>query len=1290
MRNLKAMSITFTTFNGVDFTTFNGVGTVVHVFVKNHRGDAGSVAGNTSFASDLLSYQAAEASQVPPGTNPYLGCLLGANLGNNVLGLPVSTPPLDIPLRLQPILPYEVLLPVANVHLYEPSGSWEFNYTITLEFEDGSLSYSPAEDGIPSILLDTNNCDYSGLCREANTLSRSGSPNYDVKLASVTLEFGTHGDDKAADTQVNVHIANRLSATSSQDIVVADNLFSGQQLLQPQPSSDYPYSNLKDFPGDVAVTFGQGGPYQLPLASEDIYLHDIVLPVVYITVAPTGGDRWIFDYRVTYTFNNGMQFSSRTNNVSLNNTSNKHAGAYNGPPFPTYAPPAPRNVVWQPETTPEKKLIPLSFVRAKLNEFVANRTPPLFKVAFGNTGDFGVGQRQSFYQLKFVKPNPPPPGTLSVPGYLEGVSWQGSPSSLGFLDKSVYLPPVESESVSIKIAPSSDPPDPLPVVVKITFQPYFDVPWSDYGVGGTMMVKEFWIQLKLTLTFDPDNHRVDVLHWVREINTIKFTNTDTNSPHYSGTFLGKPISGNLPPDHDIPAFIDFLYSQVIEVRFTTTESVDPGGSAQQQFRRKLFSMLSTPEQITHKSLADKINDFANAWLLGGPAVSGENGFTVQAAGVNPDTDTFEIDYTGLMYRPPAPAGWPAGVDFTPGALANIDHIVVLMKENRSFDHMLGYLSLPVDAGGQARADIDGLKGGEWNPLNGRACLSFPFEPEDTIFSPNPPQDPQRTIRQINNGQMNGFAEAYADEDGPYVAPRIMGHHTARTVPVFDALSRDFAICNRWFASHPGPTFPNRYYELSGRMNISPYGDWCTDDSIPWRDLDYGSPFLPAFIDTIFDHLPETVSWKYFEHGYCMLRLCADHMFDNDNIVDFNNPEYGFIALAKSGQLPNISFVDPHFIDFPPGGSCDEAPADVKEGQDFVRKVVEAVIASPAWEKTLLIITYDEHGGFYDHVPPPQAVPVTADTPSIYGLRVPTFIVSPWVRPGSAFGHDSPVVTNVGPNAAPTTPGAAPSGRSPAPGQSTPPAHSTAATADAPSAGTSAVAAAPAGHADAAGALAPLHFDHTSILKTIARRFLSYDPEHPTPDIPPYLGARFAAAHDLSTIMTATPHLPAFRPFIPYTLVYAKTTTALEVPDGNVSPGTLLWLNTPNTAAESQHFRFEDAGSGLWYLRTPAGNLYLTADPMMKITQQPKYAPHGLTGATPASQHWKLAGGITPGSAFTVTNSAYPGKTLQPAGDNSAVVLGNPEAAPGGTAQVKNAWQVTSPSLPPPGIVISNP
>ena len=154
---------------------------------------------------------------------------------------------------------------------------------------------------------------------------------------------------------------------------------------------------------------------------------------------------------------------------------------------------------------------------------------------------------------------------------------------------------------------------------------------------------------------------------------------------------------------------------------------------------------------------------------------------------------------------------------------NIDHIIVLMQENRSFDHMLGYLSLPYEKGGMERHDVDGLKGDEYNMYNGRKCVSFPLAAGDTIFSPGPPNGPEMVALQINNGKMDGFVQAQAEECGPATAHRVMGFHTADNVPTYDALARDFAVGNRWFASHPGPTFPNRFYELIGPAEHRPVG-----------------------------------------------------------------------------------------------------------------------------------------------------------------------------------------------------------------------------------------------------------------------------------------------------------------------------------------------------------------------------------------------------------------------------------------------------------------------------------
>ena len=168
-------------------------------------------------------------------------------------------------------------------------------------------------------------------------------------------------------------------------------------------------------------------------------------------------------------------------------------------------------------------------------------------------------------------------------------------------------------------------------------------------------------------------------------------------------------------------------------------------------------------------------------------------------------------------------------------------------ENRSFDHMLGYLSLPPEKGGMGRTDVDGLKGGEINYVNGVACPSLPFAPLDTIMTPDPPHSWEPVTRAINGGKMDGFAQAYYDERGMDVAARIMKYHTAANVPVYDALARDFAICHRWFATFPGPTFCNRFHELTGFLNIDADGFWETDNS---------SPLRAVFTATIFDYLTQ--------------------------------------------------------------------------------------------------------------------------------------------------------------------------------------------------------------------------------------------------------------------------------------------------------------------------------------------------------------------------------------------------------------------------------------------------
>src|SRR5262249_51904274 len=131
-----------------------------------------------------------------------------------------------------------------------------------------------------------------------------------------------------------------------------------------------------------------------------------------------------------------------------------------------------------------------------------------------------------------------------------------------------------------------------------------------------------------------------------------------------------------------------------------------------------------------------------------------------------------------------------------------------------------------------------------------------------------------------------------------------------------------------------------------------------------------SDFTPVAAKTIFDHLTaQGVSWRYYEHGYCFLRLFDRYTLDTVNIVDAGIDAANFVADATAGRLPSVTFIDPDFINVPPGND-DQPPANITDGQRLIARVVNALMSGPRWNRTLLIITYDENGGFFDHAPPP--------------------------------------------------------------------------------------------------------------------------------------------------------------------------------------------------------------------------------------------------------------------------------------------------------------------------------
>jgi hypothetical protein len=374
------------------------------------------------------------------------------------------------------------------------------------------------------------------------------------------------------------------------------------------------------------------------------------------------------------------------------------------------------------------------------------------------------------------------------------------------------------------------------------------------------------------------------------------------------------------------------------------------------------------------------------------------------------------------------------------------------------------------------------------------------------------------------------------------------------------------------------------------------------------EVNNSSPLTPVFTKNIFDYLSDyrntidnAVTWKYYEHGYSFMRFFSNYTFDNTNIVDVNDPARGFFADAKNGTLPSVSYIDPHYIELPPNANCDGPVADIKAGQDFVRKVVEAVITSPKYANTLLVITYDEHGGFPDHVPPPPALPYLDETNTApankfpvqtYGIRVPTFFISPWIKAGSVFGHGE---VN---------------------GET-------------------------------------LYFDHTSILKTISRRFMSKNP--------PYMGKRYAAAKDFSAVINPTLRKPLFLPFVGYNMTYNASAMRLNVEGGHQTAILTGRFNT-NTSLE-QLFSLEQYGDHI-FIRTRFSNRYLTADVPngsktapatgFPVKQDIKYeGAYALTDPVKLNikyQLWKFTPLDTTEAGkkqFIITNAFFPNLVLRP-------------------------------------------
>ena len=331
--------------------------------------------------------------------------------------------------------------------------------------------------------------------------------------------------------------------------------------------------------------------------------------------------------------------------------------------------------------------------------------------------------------------------------------------------------------------------------------------------------------------------------------------------------------------------------------------------------------------------------------------------TTPAATTTPPAPT-----TAPTVAPPAPVLGPKDL------LAGIDHIVVLMMENRSFDHFLG--ALKTDAGYAAKAQVEGLSGTESNPAPDGSNVSVfkmaNFTPED------PPHGWDAVHAQLNGGKNDGFVKAHEGA----TQNEVMGFHDRSQIPLYYWLADNFAICDHWFASVLGPTWPNRFY-LHATTSKG------TKDN---------KPILVGAPDTIWDRLKEAkLTYKNYAAGAVTWYVggFASKVLSLNPSAKISE----FFDAAKNGKLPSFSLIDPDFQ------ASDDHPAhNILRGQAFVASVYKALAESPSWQKTLFIITYDEHGGFYDHVAPPTATDDVADF-AHQGFRVPAFVIGPTVKKG---------------------------------------------------------------------------------------------------------------------------------------------------------------------------------------------------------------------------------------------------------------------------------------------------
>ena len=357
------------------------------------------------------------------------------------------------------------------------------------------------------------------------------------------------------------------------------------------------------------------------------------------------------------------------------------------------------------------------------------------------------------------------------------------------------------------------------------------------------------------------------------------------------------------------------------------------------------------------------------------------GLAATGAGVSSWLTQGPARASGAMLGPgsrPNPAK-PEGTDLLP----KIEHIVIYMQENHSYDNYFGTLArgdgFTLGPGGlPTNSNVDG---------DGNTITAFHQASTCDVITGD--HGWNGTHRSWNNGAMDGFAKA----SGAHV----MGYYDETNLPFYHGLASTFPICDRWFSSVLGPTHPNRRFLQAG-----------TSDGMVTTDINEVLAHPTAPNGTIWDRLDaHGITWKDYA-----IDLWDILLYPGPSTKDFltkteDNRRYfkDFLSDCYAGTLPAVSIIAPGTKD-----QYDEGSRDSQNGEAYSSSIINAVLFSPVWEKTAVFFCYDEHGGGYDHVPPPAAVAPDNTPPRIdvgsgdqpgdfaqYGIRVPGFVISPYAK-----------------------------------------------------------------------------------------------------------------------------------------------------------------------------------------------------------------------------------------------------------------------------------------------------